>query len=161
MNFIRKGGKVIPIGALRGGVFAKKTISAGIRSSGLAIKRPETNIKPKQGLRALGFGLSVASGIVGAATVSGGAKKLLTGLAVSTGLDIASSTANVAAYTGKGNGKERFKLAAKQEGINQSVGWGIYGAGLLASKKNRQAIGGGIKTFGMKASSLIRRVKWV
>lgn len=108
LKFIRKAGKVIPIGAIRGGAFAKKTVASGIRSSGTAIKK-QSDVKPRRVLQATGFGLAIASGVLGAATFSGGAKKVLGGVAGGIGLDVASSAANVAAYAGKGNGKSEQK----------------------------------------------------
>lgn len=166
VKFIRRGGKVIPINAARTAQNSVGVVKLTGAVATTAIKNPKSyKVKPNKALRAAGFGLSVASGALGAATFSGSGKVFATGLVAGIGLDVASSAVNIAAHAGKGHSKERAIAITKQEGINQAAGWGIYGAGVLASSKNRaSAVGGiksvasGAKTFGLRSINLLRRV---
>jgi hypothetical protein len=118
VRFIRRNGKVIPIRAAlqaaratRVGVATAKvglaTSSAhkvfrGSKQSGGLRQLFHREIKVNRGFDALGLGLSVASGIIGAATFSSGTKGFLAGAAASHAIDAAGVAANVASVSARG-----------------------------------------------------------
>lgn len=167
VKFIRRGGKIIPIRAA--GKVAGRALpiarAAGAAGAAYSIKKnikkfkanPKQDIKVNKGFDALGLGLSVASGAIGAATFSSGAKGFLGGFVAGHALDAAGVASNIASVAGKGKLKERAKQAARQEARNFIVGNAVYGAGLLGIKKNREKIAeyaGKLVAFARK--SLIR-----
>ncbi len=119
---------------------AKVHANTGLQKVGVDARFHVEPIKANKKLDALGLGLSVASGVVSAATFSHGTKGFLSGVLGSHVLDAAGIGANVAAVAGKGRTKERAQLAAKNEFRNFVVGNAVFGAGLVMSKKNRGAI---------------------
>lgn len=127
-------------GVRHAGETAKIHINVGLEALGSNVRLPVEPIKVNRKLDIAGLGLSIASGLVGAATFSGGSKKFIAGLAGSHILDAAGIGANIAAVAGKGRLKERSKLAAQNEFRNFAIGNAVFGVGLLASSKNRQAI---------------------
>lgn len=151
IRFIKKDGRVIPITAAAGGAgrvaqAAGKAIkTARVANAGAMVARhgltgeQHNKIVVNKKLDALGLGLSVASGVVAAATFSGGAKGLLAGSVLSHALDAGGVAANVGSVAGKGNGKERAKTAAKNEARNFAIGNLIFAAGIVGVKANRQA----------------------
>lgn len=158
VRFIHKDGRIIPIRAAAsaaGGRRAKvagrvlKTAKAASVAGATAAatkayqesrkKKKDTGIKVDKKFDAAGLGLSVASGVVAAATFGMGAKGFTAGMVGSHVLDAASIAANVKAVSGKGHIKERAQEGAKRETRNIIAGYGVYGAGILAFKGNRQA----------------------
>ncbi len=146
VTFIRKNGKIIPI---RGG-----------SSNRSAPKKKEAakKVEHHKGLKFAATALSIASGVLSGATLFGGGKKLLIGQAVSTGFDIASATTNVASVAGKGHKKERVKMVARQELVNQVIGYGAMAATVVALPSQRRGLisfsGGAyntLKALGQKA----------
>lgn len=170
VRFIRKGGRVIPIGAKTAGKvagrIAKKALPGarivGAASAVYAIKKnikkykanPKQDIKVHKGLDALGLGLSVASGALGAATFSSGLKGFLGGALGSHLIDAGGVTANIASVTGKGKFKQRAEQAARQEARNFLIGNAVYAAGIIGIKRNREKLveySGKILEFAKKA----------
>lgn len=160
VGFFRKNGRVIPIRSSSGAGHAAKASSkiikgathvgraASIGASAHAIhsglKSHKSNerqaaIKVNRGLDALGLGLSVGTGVLGAATFGMGAKGFIAGSAATHAVDALGVGINAASVAGKGKTKERVKQAARQEARNLVVGNAVYAAGILAVKKNRQA----------------------
>lgn len=152
-GFFRKGGKIIPIraaaGVGRAGKITRAVKVAGhagvaaagvhaIRKSGLKSKE----IKVNRALDMTGLGLSVAAGVVAASTFSGGWKSAVGGAIASHAVDAAGIAANVASVAGRGNARARAEQGAKQEARNFIVGNAVWGAGFLASGKNRKALAG-------------------
>lgn len=119
---------------------AKYKINQGLKSLGSPIQVPNEPIKPNKRLDYAGLGLSIASGVIGAATASGGMKRFAAGTVASHALDAAGITLNVASVAGKGRSKDRLKQGAKQETRNFLIGNGIYVAGLVGFKQNRMAM---------------------
>lgn len=115
---------------------AKVHVEAGLDAVGVHLQPVKTNKK----LDALAVGLSVASGVVGAATFSRGIKGFAGGLVLSHGLDALGVAANVASVAGTGQRKERVKQAARQEARNFVLGNVIFGAGILGSQRNRETL---------------------
>jgi len=153
VRFIRRNGRVIPIHAAGGSVRAHKVgtiVARGtIAGAGAVAIAKHGSIKPKnaaikvnRGLDLLGLGLSVAGGVIGAATFTSGVKGFIGGTAASYGLDVAGISANVASVAGKGHLKERVIQGEKQEVRNFAVGNAIFLGGLVGIKKNRQEIAG-------------------
>jgi hypothetical protein len=173
VTFIHKDGHVIPIRpreALRSRITsikkeakylhqeAKYRINRALGKTPIKARLKQKPIKVNQAWNTLGIGLSVASGAVSAATFS--KKAFVPGAIASHVLDAFGVAANVAAVKGKGRTMDRTKQAAKQEAFNFALGWGVYGAGLLAFKKNRQnmaALGGKVAQYGKKAFSIMSR----
>jgi hypothetical protein len=149
VKFIRKNGKIIPIrgasGAGHAGKFVKAAKAAravaGAATVGVAAKHlgSKTGVSVNKQFDLAGLGLSFASGAVAAATFGMGAKAFVAGQVGSHVLDAASIAANIKGVSGKGNLAARAKEGAKREARNQIIGWGTYGAGVLAFKGNRQA----------------------
>lgn len=162
LTFIRHNGRVIPIhgqeppGEKKPGIVeqhkkvahaavaatssvvhkAKVHVEAGLDALGVHLQPVQTNKK----LDALGVGLSVASGVVSAATFSKGVKGFAGGLVASHGLDALGVGANLASVAGKGQRKERVKQAARQEARNFVIGNAVFGAGIIGSKTNRATL---------------------
>lgn len=109
-------------------------------------KSTNPEVKVNQKLNLLGLGLSIGTGLLGAATLSGGAKRFLAGAAVTHAIDAAGVGLNVASVAGKGHKLERAKLAAKQEARNFAIGNAVFVAGAVATKSNRAALVAGAKT---------------
>lgn len=174
--FRRIHGRIIPVKA-GGNPLNKASAGKAARLAGhaaviggagyLASKsNKKGTLQPNRGLQAVGFATNVASGILSGATMFSGGKKFWASQAGSFGLDAVSSTANVASFAGKGKLKQRAKLAAKQEVINNAAGYAAFGATLLSSAKGRaklleygqkavslaKAAGGRIGRFGMKVA---------
>lgn len=159
--FRRIRGRIIPI---RTGVniaqntaraVSVKRAAAVSAVSGVASGIKKQDVKPNQFLKYAGLGLALTSGAVGALTFTGGKKSFWGGLAGGFALDAASSASNVAAYSGRGKLKQRFKAGIKQEAINTLAGNAVFAAGLIALPRNRKAI-----KYGAKAVfNFIRRVK--
>lgn len=163
VGFFRKNGKIIPIHKVAGGA-AKSAISTGARAGyraghiagratqyGLgayaihqAVKK-KPQIKVNSGLDALGVGLSALSGAIGAATFAGGTKSFVAGAAAGHAIDIAGVAANAASVAGQGDKKGRAKQFARQEGRNFLIGNGVFAAGLIGMKRNREALAEGSK----------------
>jgi len=155
MRFIKKNGRVIPIRAAQGAgrvlshkVLKGARIATAAGAAGAAaiaakkhksIKGTNTGIKVNKSWDLAGLGLSVASGAVAAATFGMGVKGFTAGLIGSHALDAASVGANIKGVAGHGQLKARATEGAKHETRNILVGYGVYGAGILASKGNRQA----------------------
>lgn len=118
---------------------AKYQINQGLDALGVKAHLPTDPVKVNKRLDYAGLGLSVASGVVAAATISGGLRRFAIGTGISHALDAAGIAANVASVAGKGQRKERIKQGAKQETRNFIIGNGIYAAGLVGFKQNRQA----------------------
>jgi hypothetical protein len=161
VRFIRKGGRVIPIREpdaviskagrtllTRGSKPLKILRGAAVVGTAADITRgikkfkanPKQKIKVHQGLDALGLGLSVASGALGAATFSHGAKGLISGMIAGHAIDAGGIAANIASVSGKGKLKERATQAARQEARNLVIGNAVYAVGILAVKKNREKL---------------------
>lgn len=158
ITFIKKDGRVIPIRAPGGAssvahragkvaTGAAKAASVGGAAHGLkkAVEkhksiRKNESVKVNGGLDALGLGLSVASGAVAAATFGMGAKGFFAGSVASHAIDVGGVAAAAGSVAGKGNTKARVKEGARREARNFAVGNGVYLAGLVGFKKNRQAV---------------------
>lgn len=148
VSFIRKNGKVIPIRAARAaGHVARAGAAAAVHGSvqtksGEPARHPDKpKFKVNTRLDALGLGISIASGAIAAATFST-PKGFVAGHVAAHALDAAGVTANLASVTGKGNARERAKQGAKQELRNLVLGNLVYGAGVIAFKRNRAAAAG-------------------
>jgi hypothetical protein len=132
---------------------AKTHVESGLSKIGIG---PQP-VHVRKGLDALGLGLSVASGVVGAATFSRPTKGFLGGFVAGHALDVVSTAANVASVAGRGNRKERLKQAGRQELRNIVVGNAVYVAGLVGMKSNRtriNSIARGIVNFSKKAKAV-------
>jgi hypothetical protein len=131
-------------------------VTVGATAVHKSIKHSGEKIKPNEFLRTAGFASSIASGAIGAATVFGGGwKKAAISTAITTGIDVGSVALNAAAYSGKGQLKQRIKEGAKQEAINMAAGNAVFIGGLLANKQSRQAM---IKTASNTLGFLRRHV---
>lgn len=180
IGFFRRGGKIIPIraasGAARGAArgsrvakiarVAKVAGQAGAAAAGANAARKSgiknnKSIKVNKALDMTGLGLSVASGVIAAATFSGGWKSAATGVIASHAIDAAGIAANIASVAGRGHGKERTKQAVKQEARNLVVGNVVWAAGMIGLKRNRVAVAGyaaKILEFGRKAVKVARNI---
>lgn len=153
IRFIHKNGHVIPIGAAVAGAARKygalhevtKASAASVAGSVAEkhIKSQKGTFKVNKSLDVLGLGTAIASGVVGAATASMGAKTAIAGYAASHVIDAAGIGINAASVAGKGHAKARTKQFAKQEARNLAIGNAIYLGGLLGIRKNRQAVAAG------------------
>ena len=157
-TFRRIRGRIVPIkssqnaNAFRVGMVAGKVTKVAEASAPFLIKKQQ--VKPHFGLQAVGFGASVASGLLSGATFFSGGKKFWASQAASIGLDIGSTAANVASFAGKGHLKERAKGAARQEGINLIAGYAAMGGALLANPKARSII----KAGALRVSKFVGKV---
>lgn len=151
VRFIRKHGRVIPIrdAAATGAKVAAVGAAAyelhkGAKQKQNFIDKFKPKIKINKGLDALGLGLSVVSGAVGAATFGRSAKSFVGGMVASHGIDALGITANVASVKGHGQRAERIKQATRQEARNLVVGNAVYFGGILATKGGRKIVGTGV-----------------
>lgn len=166
LGFFRSGGKIIPITKHSANVVhgaravkaAKIVGGAAVSSYGAKKIRQEglknTKIKVNQKLDLTSLGLSIASGVISAASFTGGVKRVAGGALLSHAVDALGTAATIGSVAGKGQGKERAKQAAKQEARNFVVGNAVYAAGIIGVKKNRQAVVGYAKKileYGRKA----------
>lgn len=169
-GFFRKNGRVIPIreasgkGAhtsvhparskLKSAVdYAKDTkedlksrANKHLKKLGTQAQMHVAPIKVNNKLDALGLGLSVASGVVGAATLAGGAKVFAAGIAGSHVIDAIGIGANAASVAGRGRKVERAKQGARQELRNLIVGNAVYALGAMGTKRNREAVTAAART---------------
>ncbi len=158
LRFIRKNGRVIPIGAAAAG--AGKAAHVAVAAAGAhaikktGIKNKNPNIKVNRSLDLTGLGLSVASGVIAAATFAT-PKGLALGHAAAKAIDVGGITANAASVAGRGNGKERAIQGAKQEARNFAVGNAIFLGGIVASSANRKAAVGYAKKGVEYASKIL------
>lgn len=118
---------------------------AAIAAQHGSIKSNHPEVKVNQKLNLLGLGLSIGTGVLGAATLSHGAKSFIVGSAASHAIDALGVGLNVASVAGNGHKAERAKQAAKQEARNFAVGNAVYLAGAVATKGNRAALVAGAK----------------
>jgi hypothetical protein len=149
MRFIKKDGRIIPIGAAVGAAAVKGARAAS--ATRRAVKTPlaaaarakihkQAEVKVNRTLDLTGLGLSVASGAIAAATFAGGARSLVGGAVASHAIDAVGIGANLASVAkGGGTKGQKLKQAGRQEARNLLVGNAIYGAGLIGMKSNRQA----------------------
>ncbi len=144
-GFFRKDGKIIPIRAAAAAgavVAAHKVKSARAINAAVQLKKHPNADKKIHVNRALdlgSLGLSIASGVVAAATF-GTPKGLVAGFLASHAIDAAGIGANIASVAGKGDTKLRAKIAAKQEGRNFIAGNAVYAAGVLGTATGRAAL---------------------
>lgn len=176
LRFIHKDGRIIPIRAAQSaGTVARKAVAIGKAASAIgatasAAKATRDRSKNKFTAQpmnltnkkwdAAGIGLSVASGAVAAATFGLGAKGFIAGQLASHGIDALSIAANVKGVAGKGHTKERVIQGARNEARNQILGYGVYGAGIVAVKTNREAAvkyGSKGLAYGKKVLDLARK----
>lgn len=127
-------------------------VENGLTAVGLA---PTIHVNHR--LDMLSLGLSVGTGILGAATFSS-PKKFVAGLAATKAIDAVGTAANVASVAGRGFHKERAKQAIRQEARNFVVGNAVYAAGILGFKGNRAAGKAALKITGQKIVSVAKRV---
>jgi hypothetical protein len=161
LRFIRKGGRVIPIAAkalpaARGAKLAGHTVKG--TAGGVVnrkIKAPVPPVKVNRGLDLAGLGLSVASGVLGAATFSSGVKGFVGGAIGGHAIDAAGIAANLGSVAGKGRLKDRATQAAKQEGRNLVIGNAVFAAGVLGSSKNRATLAGMAKGAAAGAAKVL------
>ena len=151
VRFIRINGRVIPIAR------SARQIATGVALT--RIKKPETEVKTRTGFKAISTGLSIASGILSGATLSGGVKTAVGAFAGSFGLDVAGSAANVAAHAGRDNKKDRIKAAARYEGYNFLIGNAAFVGTALAIPKQRKALVTGIKTTAAMIGKLAMKLR--
>lgn len=152
LRFIRKNGRIIPIRAAgqahRAGKTALGVGKAGVLGgSAYAANRARTRkktlaervapIKVNKKFDAIGLGLSVASGALGAATFHHGFKGLIAGQIAGHAMDAVGIAANVRSVAGRGRTKARIEQGTKQEARNFLVGNAVFYAGILAQKKTR------------------------
>lgn len=190
VRFIRKDGRIIPIHARAAGNASARTgARAAVGAAGkklaklhkstrfahgvavgagaamiahhgkIGSRHPQVKVNKKLDL--LGLGLSVASGVAGAATFSHGARGLLAGFVASHAIDAAGIAANVASVTGKGHKIERAKQGAKQEARNFVIGNAVFAAGIVATKNNRATLVKGAKAglkYAGKTLAIARKV---
>lgn len=197
IGFIRKNGRIIP---LRGASGAAHKVAKGALQAHHAIKNiakipkhtqtlkqdtKSKGIKVNRALDMTALGLSIASGVVAAATFSGGWKSLAAGAIASHVIDAAGIAANVASVTDKkqlssvygkvksGNysaikelgtakNKQAAIVAGKNEARNFVIGNAIYAAGLVGIKRNRTELAGYAKSilnFGRKALKVASKVE--
>lgn len=171
VSFIRKNGKIIPIRAAQGAGHASRAgkilrgakaatavgASVGLAKGALAKKKGHSDVAVNKKYDAAGFALSVGSGIIAAATFGLGVKGFAAGAVASHGLDALGVAANVASVRGKGNLRGRAEQGAKQEARNLVIGNAVFGAGLLASSKNRaRLVSWTQKAVALAKKSLIR-----
>lgn len=160
VRFIRKNGKIIPI-AMAASAGARVTGQAAKAATAAATKHfsaPHSNkthpaFKKNMALDAAGLGLSIASGVVAAATFAT-PKGFLAGHAAAHAIDALGVSANVASVTGKGHGRERAQAGAKQELRNLAIGNAVYFAGVAGFKQNRSAA----KAYGVKAIGVAKKI---
>lgn len=164
IGFIRKNGRIIPLHAASGVGRHGKLVGHAAHAYNISrrassVKKhvntykkddgKDNKVKINRALDMTGLGLSVASGVVAAATFSGGWKTLAAGALASHAIDAAGIAVNVASVA-KGNAENKSgaaKQAAKQEARNFAIGNAIYGAGLVGIKKNRQELVGYAKSI--------------
>lgn len=127
--FKRIAGRIVPIKA---GIDVGTTASAAITK--------KQSIKKNHGLQAASMASAVASGVISGATLFSGAKLFALGQTAGLGLDFASSGLNASANIGKGHKLKRVKEIARQEGINNIIGYGAMGATILAQRKGREKL---------------------
>lgn len=170
VRFIRKDGRVIPIhdggnvgksphplvkqARSKSGIISNHS-PKGLKKVAAKTQAPK-QVKVRAGYDALGVGLSVASGVIGAATFTGGAKRFASGFIASHVVDAAGLAANAASVAGSDNKTERAKKFAKQEVRNTVLGNAVYVAGLLALKQNRAAFRSGATTAVTLAKNIAR-----
>ena len=162
VRFIRKNGKIIPLGARgavgRAGVHTARAVSVAVAAhevrQGLKKTHPRQDIKINHSLDIAGLGISLATGVLGAVTFSGSAKKVIGGALATHAIDAVGVAANVASVAGRGHKEERAKQFARQEARNLVAGNAVFAFGLLASKTNRKALvnyGSAVLAFARKA----------
>jgi len=167
LRFIKKNGRVIPIGAAHAAVAvgaARRVASTGsaITTSTALRKHPQAkmDVKPNAGMKFASTALAIAGGI-GAGLSLGHGGKLIAGAHVANeAADIASTALVAGAYAGKGNAKARLKQGADLEIKNQALGWAAYGATALRSSESRAAIKGiakGTAAYAGKVIALARK----
>ena len=146
--FRRIRGRIVPITQ---GVAVAKTAASAV-----ALKKvKKQNVEPNKLFKYTATGLAVASGALGALTFTGGRKSFWGGIGGGLALDAASSSANIAAHSGRGNARGRIKAGIRHEAFNTLLGNAVFGAGLLAIPRNRAAI----KSGGLAVLNFFRRVK--
>lgn len=172
VGFFRKNGHVIPIRAASGtsrtvkgatNVARVATVAASaaaVHKSAKTLKGSEHKsvVKVNKGLDALGLATAIGSGALGAATFSMGTKGFIGGAIATHAIDAVGIGVNAASVAGKGHKADRVKQGARQEARNLIIGNAVYGAGLLASKKNRATIISAAQkviAFGRKALRVI------
>ncbi len=177
VRWIHKDGKAIPIRAAGGAavnsgkqkaVAMAKNIAAKGSASALKPKkqsqfhtiaaqvtRKQPAIKPNKFLKYGSMAWSVAGGIGTGLALGHGFKAS----ALAESLDLATEPVTIGmaagAYAGKGNTRGRAKLMAKQEGVNQALGWGAYAATALGSKVGRATLLEGAEKVGSMAAKIL------
>lgn len=166
LRFIRKNGKIIPITAAKGARAAAVTTRVGRAATAIGAgaslahgarlaktSKGHSDVKVNKKYDAAGFALSVASGVVAAATFGLGIKGFAAGAVASHGLDALGISANIASVAGRGNAVGRTKQGAKQEARNLIVGNAVFAGGVLASKSGRARL----VSWTQKAVSLAKK----
>jgi hypothetical protein len=142
VKFIRKGGRIIPIGVkefVRSADGARVVKGTAVSVVGSRIKKQRA-VHPNQALQAASFGVAVASGALSAATFFKGKAGLIGGTLGSLGLDVGSTALNIGAHARAGGTlKQKAKATARQEAFNTIAGNAVFVGGLLAQKQGREA----------------------
>jgi hypothetical protein len=171
LKFFTKNGHRIPIrqasmaahGA-RTAVAAKHIVRGAVVGGGAYLiakhgrKEPKGSpVKINKSLQIASLGTAVASGVIGALTFTGGAKKVVSGALGVHLVDALGVGLNVASAKG-GDKKDKAKVIAKQEAVNFAVGNAVFLSGLVALKKNREGAAkyaAGVVNFARKALRVI------
>lgn len=180
IRFRRIRGRIVPIksaGAKIGNVATKKgpsklltgskalvgvteviRVSKATASVGAVLGMRKAKVEPKRNLQALALGAAVADGVVSGSTFLGtGGLAFFGGQAAAIGLDLVSSSANVASYLGKGKKKERIRGAIRSEAINTIAGNAAFVGTLFAVPRSRKKIFEyGSKAFKFIAKKVVR-----
>ena len=144
VTFRRINGRVVPIkskAALKAGVSAAAIGGGALVGSKVGTKRKGTH----EGFKALSTGIAIGSGILSGLTFFSGHKAAIAGTAAGFGIDALSSASNLAAHRKIKDRKSRIKSIAGHELFNTALGWGAFGATLLASSKGRGYVLKGLK----------------
>jgi len=117
------------------------------------IKKNSKPIEPKKGLWIASAVTQIGSGLVSGALLSKGTKLAAAGILGSKIMDVLSAGMTVGAYAGKDRKLERAKLAARDQAVLASLGWGTFGVVALRDPKVRQTA----KTWGSKGFQAISK----
>ena len=140
VSFRRINGRLVPI---RG----------GDKPAG---KKPHT---PHAGYKVAGHVAAIASGAVSAAGLAvGGWKTVLAAEVASHSIGLGGSALAVKSASYAKGGRNKAKAYLSQEVTNQALGWGTFGALVLANPTTRQKGINAVKTAVSFTSGIVRKV---
>jgi hypothetical protein len=144
--FRRIGGRIIPI---------KRRESSPAR----IVRETKERVLPvreRKQFKYLGYAASVASGLAGTLSLTGGIRGFAGWTIAEHALQAGAAASAVGSFAGKGHRRERVKLVAKRTVFQEATMWGTFLGGMLLFPRGRARI----KTaagLAMKGLSFIAR----